>query len=92
MNMGDQPAALVLSDQEGNYYVLPREVIERGRVKDENKAKVQELVGDTSGYDISLGGYSPAGWIVVQRPEEIQDWTEIPWKAPQGPWPMAPGE
>lgn len=44
---------LVFSDHEGNYYAIPREMVERHKVSDEQKAELQELVGDeVSGYSM----------------------------------------
>ena len=44
---------LVLTDQQGNYYVIPRAVIESAKVTDEQKKReLHETVqgGDTSGF------------------------------------------
>ena len=54
--------ALVLADADGNYYVLPRELIELSKVRDETKDQVEEQAGaDTSGYSALGGGFSFVG-------------------------------
>jgi hypothetical protein len=47
----DQPVTLVFKDQAGDYYLLPREVMERHRVPAEQKAEVEQ----------SLAGAAPTG-------------------------------
>lgn len=42
---------LVLTDNEGNYYAIPRATLDQHRLTGEQKAKVEELVGgDVEGY------------------------------------------
>ncbi len=44
---------LVFNDPEGNYYAIPREMVERHKVTDEEKAELQNLMGDeVSGYSM----------------------------------------
>ena len=44
-------SGLVLSDEAGNYYLLSREVLERARVSEEQKAALQRQLGaDVKGY------------------------------------------
>jgi hypothetical protein len=44
--------ALVIEDRTGAYYVLPEELIERGRVAEEHKAAIEHLLTeqDVEGY------------------------------------------
>lgn len=37
---------LVLKDQGGNYFLMPEELLEQGRVPAEHKAEVEQLVND----------------------------------------------
>ena len=42
---------LVLTDNEGNYFAIPRDTLDQHRLTGEQKAKVEELVGgDVEGY------------------------------------------
>jgi hypothetical protein len=38
--------ALVFTDQDQNYYLIPAEIIERGRVPAERKAEVEQLMSE----------------------------------------------
>ncbi len=43
--------ALVLQDDQGNYYAIPRQTLERHRLSEEQKAQLEKLTGsDVSGY------------------------------------------
>jgi hypothetical protein len=53
--------AFVFNDAEGHYYVIPREVIERGIISDESKAKVEAALTDTSGFMLSEHAFSFVG-------------------------------
>jgi hypothetical protein len=48
----DAATALVLEDEAGNYFILPQEILERGRVPEEHEAEVRRLIADSdvSGY------------------------------------------
>lgn len=51
----DTSDVLVLRDQEGNIYLLPRQVVEDARVADDSVAAVKAALGaddDTAGYGI----------------------------------------
>ena len=50
----DHSKAMVLRDAEGNYYVLPIEVMERARVPKERVAEVEAAIGEVTAY--SMGG------------------------------------
>src|SRR5947209_8780632 len=58
----DNPQAemIILQDEGGTYYLIPRDLLEQGRADPEQAAQVDEaLAGDTSGFfiiDWSLGG------------------------------------
>lgn len=50
-DMAERDEMLVLADEDGNYYAIPRETVERYRLSGEQKAKLEELLGDdVSGY------------------------------------------
>ena len=49
----DQTTTLVLKDQAGDYYLVPQELLERGRVPQEQTAEVERLIAeqpDVQGY------------------------------------------
>ncbi len=52
--------AMVLRDAQGNYYVLPLDVLERARVPAERQAELEAAIGggDVSGYSMvgAVGG------------------------------------
>jgi hypothetical protein len=52
--------AMVLRDTQGNYYVLPLDVVERARVPAERQAELEAAIGsaDVSGYSMvgAVGG------------------------------------
>jgi hypothetical protein len=48
-----QSNTLVLKDQAGEYYLLPQETLERGRIPEEHKVEVEHLIAeqqDVQGY------------------------------------------
>lgn len=47
-----QHAVLLVKDDAGDYFLLPREVLERGRVPEERTAEIEQLLDETdvSGY------------------------------------------
>jgi hypothetical protein len=65
--------SLVIADRDQNYYLIPVEVFERGRVPAEQKAEVEEAMREyeVSGYLLQfaagmvLGGALVAGGVVV---------------------------
>jgi hypothetical protein len=49
--------ALVIKDQAGDYFLLPKELIERSRVPDEHKAEIERLASESeevTGYFTAL--------------------------------------
>src|SRR5258708_22413197 len=59
--MGTEPSrAMVLRDAQGNYYVLPLDVVERARVPAERHAELEAALGggEVSGYSMvgAVGG------------------------------------
>ena len=67
---------LVLVDQQGTYYAIPRDVVERYRATDEQKVEIESLRGDdVSGYgnfglsDIFIHEQTIGG-ILAERREE----------------------
>ena len=53
----EQTTALVLKDGMGNYFLVPQETLERGRVPEEHKAEVERLISEQ--HD-DVRGHSPA--------------------------------
>jgi hypothetical protein len=49
--------SLVFADRDQNYYVIPVEAIERGRVPAEGRAEVEQVLGE---HDVT--GYHPAAF------------------------------
>jgi hypothetical protein len=41
-----QANVLVLKDQSGNYFLVPEELLKQGRVPEEHKAEMEQLVND----------------------------------------------
>ena len=42
----EQTAVLVFKSQAGDYYLVPQEMLERGRVAEEHKAEVERLISE----------------------------------------------
>ncbi|MGH2588147.1 MAG: hypothetical protein ACRDJE_24780 [Dehalococcoidia bacterium] len=67
-----ESSTLVFKDQAGEYYLLPQETLERGRVPAERKAEVEHLVAeshDVSGYNFgAVASLSLAAGFVVYCP------------------------
>jgi len=42
----DSQGTLVLKDEAGDYFLLPQTMLERGRVSEEHKAEVEQLIQD----------------------------------------------
>jgi hypothetical protein len=54
-----QTEFVALRDAGGNYYLLTRDLIESGRVPDEDKAELDEILsGDVSGFAFDTGSRS----------------------------------
>jgi len=68
-NTGQTDISLVFTDQDQNYYVIPVEVFERGRVPAEHKAEVEEALReqDVSGYFLlhAAVGMAVGGSILI---------------------------
>ena len=60
MPTNEQPKAMVLRDADGNYYVLPMDIVERARVPVEREAELEAAMGggDVTGYAMrgAVGG------------------------------------
>ena len=64
--------AVVLRDDEGNYYVLPKQTVDAARVPAEHVAALQEaLEPEVAGQAMSLGAFEVAG-IVGIGPSHIR--------------------
>jgi hypothetical protein len=70
----DQPITLILKDQTGDYFLVPREVMERHRVPAEQKAEIEQALAgatairgdgadDTEGFGLPL--VIVLGWAVA---------------------------
>ena len=64
----EQPGlSLVFTDRDQNYYVIPVETFERGRVPAERKAEVEQLMREreVTGYYLALAGLAFAGGFAL---------------------------
>ena len=52
-NADAQGRTLVFKDQAGDYFLLPQDVLERGRVPAEQRSEVERLVAEAEGDDVS---------------------------------------
>jgi hypothetical protein len=64
MTNHDKTPALVVKNGAGDYFVVPQELLERGRVPAEHRAEVERLIaaatqGDIGGYDVQGHGLNP---------------------------------
>jgi hypothetical protein len=70
--------AVVLRDFEGNYYVLPSEVVERARVPEARRAELEAALGgdDVTAYSMtqSIGGSRVTLDGSYLLDEEIEPW------------------
>lgn len=65
--------ALIISDSEGNYYVVPREHLQLSKVNEDTKPVVEKLLDDPNEQPVNLGeGFSFVGFMTL--PEESR-WT-----------------
>ena len=78
----ERTRAMVLRDMEGNYYLLPLDLVERARVPEEQKADLEAAMGggDVVGYDMAgaIGGgiVGIDGSFVVD--EQVEPWPVVP--------------
>ena len=54
---------LVLTDQEGNYYAITREMLDRARVPEERKAELQQYLGNEDVSSFAPFWLRPAGFL-----------------------------
>jgi hypothetical protein len=77
--MPEHAKAMVLRDAQGNYYVLPPEVVERARVPDERRAEIEAALGEVTAYGMNgaVGGglVDLDGSYIVD--EEVDPWPVI---------------
>src|SRR5436190_22699347 len=66
--------AMVLRDADGNYYVLPIEVMERARVPKERVAEVEAAIGEVTAY--SMGGAVGGGIMELDGSYLVEEETE----------------
>jgi hypothetical protein len=60
--MADETEVVLLSDQNGEYYMVSRSVIEQGRLEGELKeAVVNALESEVSGFAFGAAEFQPAG-------------------------------
>ena len=80
----DHNKAMVLRDSEGNYYVLPIEVMERARIPAERVAEVEAALGEVTAYAMgsAVGGgiLELDGSFLVD--EEVEGWPVV--ETPRG--------
>jgi hypothetical protein len=67
----DNQTVVVLSDAEGNYYTITRELIELARVgSDQHKARIKELITeqDTGGHNLlQVGTFNVTGSFLSRK-------------------------
>jgi hypothetical protein len=63
----DAMEIVVLTDQQGNYYALPRQTLEQARVPEAHRQEIEELTqtGETGGYGQPDSGLQQVGSISV---------------------------
>jgi hypothetical protein len=75
----EQSKAKVLRDAEGNYYVLPIDVMERARVPQERVAEVEAAIGEVTAY--SMGSAVGGGILELDGSylvdEEVDAWPVV---------------
>jgi hypothetical protein len=80
----DHSRAMVLRDSDGNYYVLPIDVMERARVPAERVAEVEAAIGEVTAYAMgsAVGGgiVDLDGSFLVD--EEVEGWPVV--ETPRG--------
>ena len=76
--------AMVLRDTQGNYYVLPPDVVERARVPDERRPELEAALG---GGDVTAYGMtdSVGGGLVALDGSYLVDEEVEPWPVIQSP-------
>ncbi|MGH2588166.1 MAG: hypothetical protein ACRDJE_24880 [Dehalococcoidia bacterium] len=69
----EQTLSLVLKDEAGNYFLVPQELLEQGRVPEEHTAEIERLIAeqqDVQGYARhdggGWGGPESIGWQVAR--------------------------
>jgi hypothetical protein len=63
--------AMVLRDAQGNYYVLPMDVMERARVPTEREAELEAAIGEVTGY--AMGGAVGGGIVELDGSYLVED-------------------
>lgn len=76
-----EPEALVIADKDGNYYVLPRELVEVSRIEPEAKPRVDEYLREAKGSGSDADGIVYLG--AIKLPDESK-WTHF---SPSVAWP-----
>ena len=80
--MANQPTNndefLVLTDEEGNYYAIPRDLVERHRMSGEDRTRVNELLGEDdvegfSMYQQLMNEYRTVSYQAERRQEAAQE-------------------
>ncbi len=49
----EQASVLVFKSKAGDYFLVPRTTLEQGRVAEEHKAEVEQLIAEVKGDDVS---------------------------------------
>jgi len=62
---------LIFKDQTGDYYLLPQETLERGRVPADHRAEVERLVAEAEDAR-SMGGDDTHGYLASPGPTFYQ--------------------
>jgi hypothetical protein len=78
----EQTKAMVLRDMDGNYYLLPLDVVQKARVPEESKAEIEAAIGggDVAGYD--MAGAVAGGIVDIDGSfmvdEDVEPWPVVP--------------
>jgi hypothetical protein len=59
---------LVVKDAEGNYFLVPHETLERGRVPEEQRAEIERLIGDADTTGHLAGGFAVMAHVLAPTP------------------------
>jgi hypothetical protein len=87
--MAGERDAFVFMDDEGKYYVIPREAIQRGLISDDSKARLEESLPDTSGFAAMPGSFAMGGSFTFVAPLRLSDQVQGALRRPDGERPIA---
>ena len=87
----DNSDAIVLTDQDGRYYVIPREIMQEALVPDSAKGAVDADISEVDGFSMPGSHFSVVGGISLSTPRIKTNYgfrkTGWPCDFPAGGWP-----